>query len=90
MTAPLLCWLVFCSRAVAYRFGQYLDLAVPLVARFCKSTSDGEEELSESCLQARFLLPSHGSKVSSRHRSSEGGFGPHYHVLLPDRSMLAF
>ena len=46
-------WRLMCSRAVAYRFGQYLDTAVPLVARFSESTGDGEEELSESCLQAR-------------------------------------
>ena len=44
------CW---CSRAVAYRFGQYLDAAVPLVLRFSKGASDGDEELSESCLQVR-------------------------------------
>jgi hypothetical protein len=41
---------------VAYRFGQYLDTAVPLVAHFSKSTSDGEEELSESCLQVGFFV----------------------------------
>jgi len=38
---------------VAYRFGQYLDTAVPLVLRFSKGAGDGEEELSESCLQVR-------------------------------------
>lgn len=44
-----MCW---CSRAVAWRFGKYLDQAVPLAVKYCQNAAEGEDELQEYCLQA--------------------------------------
>ena len=39
------------SRSVAWRFGKYLDQAVPLAVQYCKNAGEGEDELQEYCLQ---------------------------------------
>jgi hypothetical protein len=36
---------------VGYRFGRYLNDAVPLVVRHCDQAGEGDDELREYCLQ---------------------------------------
>ncbi len=40
------------SRAVGWRFGRHLAVAVPLVIRYCGEAKEGDDELREFCLQA--------------------------------------
>ncbi|KAG2450178.1 hypothetical protein HYH02_000280 [Chlamydomonas schloesseri] len=40
------------SRAVGYRFGRYLAVAVPLAVSHCDKAAEGDDELREHCLQA--------------------------------------
>ena len=43
--------LAICSRAVGHRFGKQLPVALPLVMQHCKSASENDDELRETCLQ---------------------------------------
>ncbi|KAK9803499.1 hypothetical protein WJX73_009717 [Symbiochloris irregularis] len=40
------------SRSVSWRFGRYLDTAVPLAVQYCQGAEEGQDELQEYCLQA--------------------------------------
>ena len=61
------------SRSVAWRFGRYLDTAVPLAVEYCRSAEEGEDELKEYCLQAleSFAL-----------RSPQGAHG-YFNLMFP-------
>lgn len=45
------CSWVACSKALGWRFGSQLDVAVPLVVRYCEVVGNAEDEFRENCLQ---------------------------------------
>lgn len=42
-----------CSRTVGYRFGRFLQDAVPLAISYCQKAGEGDDELRDYCLQVR-------------------------------------
>ena len=59
-----------CSRSVAWKFGKYLDQAVPLAVQYCEDAGEGEDELQEYCLQALESFMVHAPHVAKGFFSS--------------------
>ena len=49
---------------MGWRFGQYLEKAVPLAVNYCQGAGEGEDELQEYCLQALESFMLHAPHVA--------------------------